>query len=520
MRRWLRPLAVAGALAFATAHVGSPDTFFEGTAGPYPVRVVIRTPGVVPGLADISVRVTGGPGDVRAITVLPLRGGLPTAALPPADTARPVSGDPDLYSAQLWLMSFGAYSVQVTVAGAAGEGVAIVPVMAVPIRRLEMRRPMAIALLALGVFLFAGALTIVGAAARESVLPPGAEADPARRRRARLVMAGAVLVLGLGVLGGKRWWDGEDAGFRRRMYRPLQATATVHGQGPRRVLRFAISDSAWLRRDWTPLIPDHGKLMHLFLVGDRGGDGFAHLHPVAIDSSTFEASLPPLPAGRYSVYADVVHESGFAQTLTDSLELGPFSGVRWRPSDPDDSWRRGKGNGEWGNVVALEDGSQMTWERDSLPLAAGQDLELRFTVREPAGQPAILEPYMGMASHAVIARDDGAVFIHLHPLGTIAMASQQVYELREAGDTVRGRLGARITAAALGRQRGAVHCGAMSEDNSRRGELLPTPCSFPGGFSIPYAFPQPGPYRIWVQVKRGGRVLTGEFSVDVRKGRS
>src|SRR2546426_7508602 len=40
----------------ASAHVGSPDTYFEGAAGPYPVRVIVRTPGVVPGLAQITVR--------------------------------------------------------------------------------------------------------------------------------------------------------------------------------------------------------------------------------------------------------------------------------------------------------------------------------------------------------------------------------------------------------------------------------------------------------------------------------
>ncbi|HJO05486.1 MAG TPA: hypothetical protein QGG47_16080 [Acidobacteriota bacterium] len=38
------------------AHVGSPNIFFEGMAGPYPVRVIIRPPGVVPGLAEIAIR--------------------------------------------------------------------------------------------------------------------------------------------------------------------------------------------------------------------------------------------------------------------------------------------------------------------------------------------------------------------------------------------------------------------------------------------------------------------------------
>ncbi len=97
MRAVCRFLLVAAVVAVASAHVGSPDTVFEGTAGPYSVRVVVRLPGVVPGLADITVRTTGGPA-VQTITVLPLRGGRETAALPPADTARAVAGTTDLRS--------------------------------------------------------------------------------------------------------------------------------------------------------------------------------------------------------------------------------------------------------------------------------------------------------------------------------------------------------------------------------------------------------------------------------------
>ena len=59
---------------------------------------------------------------------------------------------------------------------------------------LGMKRGMALGLAGLGLFLFVGALTIVGAAVRESVLPPGEVPDAAapsqvvdraRRRRAR-----------------------------------------------------------------------------------------------------------------------------------------------------------------------------------------------------------------------------------------------------------------------------------------------------------------------------------------------
>jgi hypothetical protein len=37
-----------------------------------------------------------------------------------------------------------------------------------------------------------------------------------------------------------------------------------------------------------------------------------------------------------------------------------------------------------------------------------------------------------------------------------------------------------------------------------------------GSVAFPYAFPKPGRYRIWVQVKHGAKILTGAFDADVK----
>jgi len=264
--------------------------------------------------------------------------------------------------------------------------------------------------------------------------------------------------------------------------------------GGRAMLRFSIVDSAWRQHRITPLIPDHGHLVHLFVVREGLG-AFAHLHPVLVDSSNFDAALPPLPPGRYRVYADITRESGFAETLSDTVTLASPAGA-WRMSDPDDAWWEEHETRGTANVARLIDGSRMTWDRGETPLVAGRDAPLRFTVAAPDGRPAALEPYMGMAGHLMLTRDDGSVFVHLHPLGTISWAAQQTFLLRRPADTVYGTVGRRLTAA----------------------EATMPPMAPPvgGTVSFPYAFPKPGRYRLWVQVKRDHRILTAVFDAEVQ----
>ncbi|MEO5588587.1 MAG: hypothetical protein ABIS03_03285 [Gemmatimonadaceae bacterium] len=510
-------LGIAAIAVLASGHVGSPDTWFEGNAGPYPVRVVVRSPGVVPGLSDVTIRVKGE--GVKRVTAVPVQAGADKDAVPPPDVAKPVPGDSELYSVQLWLMAVGAYSINVRVEGTQGAGSASVPVTAVATRRLEMQRPLGMTLIGVGLFLTVGLLTLVGAGVRESVLPPGEVPDRKRQNRARGAMAGAGIFIALLLFGGWNWWQSEDAGFSRLLNWTFASEATVTQVGADRVLNLAITDSAWLMRNdesWlrrnrrstlSPLIPDHGKLMHMFVVREDK-QAFAHLHPVPHDSSAFMVTLPPLPAGHYRVYGDIVRENGMTHTLVSDVDIPEPGGSLATASsgaaagDPDDAWWvsgiLGKRFGQ--STIRLSDGSTMSWVHSTDQLLADKEADLQFTVRAPDGNAASLEPYMGMMSHAMIARYDDSVFVHLHPTGSISMGTQKVVEMRTPADTVSGMLGQRITQ------------NDMSAMNHDSGPTTQSTVSFP------YAFPSPGKYRVWVQVKRAGKVLTGAFDTDVQPG--
>jgi hypothetical protein len=131
-------------------------------------------------------------------------------------------------------------------------------------------------------------------------------------------------------------------------------------------------------------------------------------------------------------------------------------------------------------------------------LIENRETSLRFTVFTSEGEPVILQPYMGMLGHAVVRRSDGAVFTHLHPLGTISMAAQEILTRRE---------------------RSASASGDEASDTNSRSLLTASPAVPANEVAFPYAFPRLGDYRMWVQVRVKGRVLTGVFDVQVKPGR-
>jgi hypothetical protein len=481
-----RAIGIVAMALVTSAHVGSPDAWFEGFAGPYTITVHIEAPPVVPGIAVVNVKAADS--SVNRITAFvntyDAEGGTP-----PPDELVPIADRPGWRSARLWVMYAGSNSVTVDAYGASGKGSVVIPLAAIAQRRLAVGRTFSIMILIGAGVLVWGMLSIVGSAVREGVLEPGMVPDESRRRRARFAMARGAVVIALALTGTLLWWRAEDRAFRARMFRPLSIDTRVDTSSGAARLILSITDSAWLARDEvdvlrargelppTGLVDDHGKLMHLFLVADGGKAAMAHLHPETRDSVTFTSVLPGLPSGTYRVFADIVHRSGFTQTLTSNLAVPSIATVT-SLTDTDDSWTAADAADS--TQSKLDDGTLLTWRRDG-PIVAKEEAGLRFELKRAPGDTASLQTYLGMPGHAVVVRDDGRVFIHLHPMGTISPAAQ-----------------ARLSPSS------GMHFAAHSSQ------------PLTDSLYFPYAFPEPGRYTVWVQLKRNGRILTGAFSADAR----
>lgn len=494
--RWLRASIPVAFFAILTAHVGSPNVVFEGSAGPYFVNVVVRPPDVVPGLAEVIVRLDSTARDVSRVTIRPVFWKAGVEGAPSGDDAKPVAGQTGLYSGQLWLMSRGAYSVYVTVAGAHGSGTAIVPVNAFATGRLGLSKGLSAILVVLGLVLVAGFVTIVRAASGEALLEPGETASPAARRKARAVATVAATIIGVALLGGAKWWSAVDRDYQRTMYRPPAVDAAVQGQPPGNVLSLRVHDTAAFHALFARVIPDHGKMMHLFVV-NAARTYFGHFHPAQTDSLAFTGALTGTPAGLYRVFGDIVLANGLSQTVTTQVNWPGDAGLS-RGADEDDSWWSVEsGVATASTPASIGDGFRIEWS-GAQTIDARTPLDLRFVVRNAKGEVASLQPYLGMAAHAVVLSSDDSVFIHLHPMGTVSTAAQAAFAARDRGDT-------------LGN--GHFKLGAIDDTMSAMHGMA---TSFDGKLAFPYEFPKPGRYRIWVQVKPDKHVLTGAFDIDVR----
>lgn len=521
----------------AFAHIGSAGVSYEGKAGNYQVQVFITPPDVIPGTAKVTIMTDGA--DIDAIRLTPIYFFAGDEGSPRADIALPTT-EKGQYEGLIWFMEDGSASVKVEIEGKRGKGVVVVPVAAVSTAKRSMPSSIGWLLLGLGILLVGLMVTIIGASNSDSLMLPGQQ-DSAKTKRSRIVgsVIGAAFC-GLVLWGGNSWWNSWADDYNRYIYKPFLGKAVVSLQDGHRILNLEIDSNSVQRRWLSYVIPDHGKLMHLFLVRQGTMDVFAHLHPSRKDTLNYEAALPPIPGGKYLLYADIVRFHGFAYTIADTVEIPSTPKInplvaKNLPGDPEDTYvvtNPINSNkpllqdvtitqcGTPGLKTKLQDGSTIVWEEKvGQALKAGKFYSLKFSVLDTEGKPAELQSYLGMMGHAAVIKEDGSVYIHLHPTGTFSSASQQVIEKRIADTTQKYYM------AASQRFRDSIDLvvsNLKKLPTAERDSLVMVGMNHTttnhkdhATVTFPYSFPQAGNYRIWLQVKRNGKILTGVFEAKV-----
>jgi hypothetical protein len=531
----------------ADSHIGSPGVTFEGKAGAYGLLVLITPPDVIPGTAVINIY-TKGTG-LESIWAKPIYWYAGSKGTPSADEMKPVPNEPGHYQGLVWLMDSGTSSIHLEVKGTSGIGQILVPVMAISTTQKVMPASLGWILFGLCVLLVVLMITIIGASVSDGLVRPDEQISAwVNRKRWIGVSISAVLLL-LMLWGGKTWWDSWAANYKRFLYKPLRATSSVIQKQGKSFLEFKIDTARHASLNFTrklsAIVPDHGKLMHMFLVRAGSMDVFAHLHPQRQDSATFISPLPKLPNGTYLLFGDITRLSGFSETIPDTLLIENKIPVVSASADSaslnrDDTYfitnpiTKNPNDplltsnivicGKPGIKTPLADGSTAIWEKGvNESYLAGKLYELSFSILDENGKPADLQPYLGMMGHAVVMKTDGSVYIHLHPVGSYSMASQATIQQRldrETGPVNWSKL-TKATVFMDSVNQLVASLDALSEDERNKKLMGSMPHTVDADHpdhatvTFPYSFPTAGSYRIWIQMKRSGKILNSAFDVEV-----
>ena len=213
-------------------------------------------------------------------------------------------------------------------------------------------------------------------------------------------------------------------------------------------LRLVVHDRANANAAVTEFATVHEMLLHLVMVR-RDLSQFAHVHPVAGPDGSFQLAYTFAAGGDYRLFADVAPKGAGGQILAAKLSV---SGSETGGFDIRKAWsEKPPPSGAVGDCrMALDS------PRDGFP--ARKTVPVVFDIRDARTGEAVadLEPYLGAAGHLLLVHEDASTFVHAHP-----------------------------------------------DENSRD--------AAPGRLRFLARFPKAGLYRGWVQVQRGGKVLTADF---------
>jgi hypothetical protein len=166
------------------------------------------------------------------------------------------------------------------------------------------------------------------------------------------------------------------------------------------------------RKDGAPVLPEdllvvHEERIHLLIVDESLAD-YHHEHPVpSSEPGVYEFSFTPRREGPYRIFADIVPRgSNMQEFIIADLPAAAAKGdAVVKLGSPTSS-----------TAAGLR--FSIVWHTGGLPMRARQPINAAIIVADSNGQPFTqLEPVMGAYSHLVAFHEGRKTVLHVHPIG-------------------------------------------------------------------------------------------------------
>jgi hypothetical protein len=448
--------------ARAHASLVDPNSYFQGDAGPYHILVAVRPPPNLPGEAGVEVQATSG--TVNSVEVHPFRifsagktGAYPLQRMYDDRT------DPGRFRATIRLAASGSWAFKLELKGDQGSATTVVPFSAAA-RQSGWPRSARLRASAGMLLAFTGLVLLIKFRRARTIAHP------------RLAALAVVLSVLVGILMCSLGWVEAGRSFTHEQAQP--PPEVLPGRNPAEIAVKGMRD---------PITALSGHSAHAALVRTPGMDRL-YTFIGQLDS----ARQLPLPAlgseeGNYNVFVTTVSDSGFAESSAGALHLPEITRATTEASDASSAIappfvRPGP---QTPTRFLWPDNSSMKWLRGPASIRPEELTLLRFQVNAPRGGPAAdLEPLMGTLARAYIFKSDATLCAELTPSGTAPLAEISI-----------ARSALRLPPATF----------------------VPDEMGLPSEISFPYAFPAPGEYRMFVQVRRAGNIQTAVFDARISR---
>lgn len=230
----------------------------------------------------------------------------------------------------------------------------------------------------------------------------------------------------------------------------------------------------------------HEMPLHLLVVSDDLAE-YYHLHPELRPDGSYSTNFTFHNGGNFKLYADYTPKD--SPQIVENFMLKVSGNERVRVELKADE-----------KFEQTIDGLKFVMKPDA-DLVAGKELMLNFNVSdEKTNKPVTdLEKYLGEYAHFVIVSQDLTKFVHAHPMSK---------EEHGTGDHDMSKMNGKDEK--MDESKPHSHGDNPASNGGTK--------QSPSEVSAHTSFPQTGLFKVFAQFKRGGKVITVPFVVNVKEG--